>query len=203
MQLMCHRVRECSAHCCKTNKSGVADMFRIFFSLTGIWSTWTLWWTRAHWKEMILNHQKEMLVQRVVCVICTGWLANHSLLLKSWKHVNLADQVVFSFLFFKQDSTVQGRPSFPMMMKLHISCILSPYIAHGSKLGFAHLFALRTGIPCWWATCSSCLPPSMSISQVWWFSSKLSVACLYHQLIPHYLWEQTYFARQIARNVKN
>lgn len=101
MQLMCHRVRECSAHCCKTNKSGVADMFRIFFSLTGIWSTWTLWWTRAHWKEMILNHQKEMLVQRVVCVICTGWLANHSLLLKSWKHVNLADQVVFSFFLNK------------------------------------------------------------------------------------------------------
>lgn len=41
--------------------------------------TWPLWWGKVYRKEMFLNFQIEMAVERVMCVICTCWLANQSL----------------------------------------------------------------------------------------------------------------------------
>ena len=50
--------------------------------------TWLIWYARFHRKEMILNCWKEVVVERVVCLICACWLATRNLSHKSRRHVN-------------------------------------------------------------------------------------------------------------------
>ena len=54
-------------------------------------STWYFQWTRVQPKEMILNCQIKLVAKWAVCLVCTWWLANHDLLLKSQRHINTTD----------------------------------------------------------------------------------------------------------------
>ena len=71
--LMCCQQREGSAHSCKVwQKCRSANEFGKFFSLFCVQSAWPLQWVTV----CCLNCWREMLVKKVVCLVCVCWLAH-------------------------------------------------------------------------------------------------------------------------------
>ena len=90
LQLTCVTRRENALFTEVQPKCGGTHVSGMFFSLTSVWSTWSLPWATHHWKNRIVNWWIKPAVERAVHLVCACCLASQSLSLKSWKQVNLS-----------------------------------------------------------------------------------------------------------------
>ena len=104
LQLTCVARRENALFTELQQKCGGTNVSGMFFSLTSVWSTWSLPWATLHWKNMIVNRWIKPAIERAVRLVCACCLASQSLSLESWKQVNLSGRpplsaYTSSFLF--------------------------------------------------------------------------------------------------------